>query len=164
MTVAVLPQPSEIDIVINPSDIEMEFKRSSGAGGQHVNTTDSCVRILHKPSGIVAESQMERNQHKNRELAMKSLRAKLYERKLETIIKETKTARKLQIGSAARSEKVRTYNFPQDRITDHRAHINIYHVESFLRGEENLDSLLNMLQDWSRKQSLFEILNKYDST
>ncbi|GIY47218.1 peptide chain release factor 1-like, mitochondrial [Caerostris extrusa] len=130
MTVAVLPQPSEIEVVIHPNDIELEFKRSSGAGGQHVNTTDSCVRIYHKPSGIVTECQMERNQHRNRELAMKSLRAKLYERQLEAIIKETTSSRKLQVGTAGRSEKVRTYNFPQDRITDHRAHLTV-HVATF---------------------------------
>ncbi|CAL1279979.1 unnamed protein product [Larinioides sclopetarius] len=163
MTVAVIPQPSEIDIVIHPNDIELEFKRSGGAGGQHVNTTDSCVRIYHKPSGIVTESQMERNQHRNRELAMKALRAKLYERELQTIIKETTTTRKIQIGTAARSEKVRTYNFAQDRITDHRAHITVHDVQSFLRGEDDFDYFSNMLQQWYNLQSLTEILNKYET-
>ncbi|GBN62566.1 Peptide chain release factor 1-like, mitochondrial [Araneus ventricosus] len=163
MTVAVIPQPSEIDIVIHPSDIELEFKRSGGAGGQHVNTTDSCVRIYHKASGIVTESQMERNQHRNRELAMKALRAKLYERELQAIVKETTTARKIQIGTAARSEKVRTYNFAQDRITDHRAHLTVHDVQSFLRGEDDFDYFSNMLQQWYNLQSLTEILNKYET-
>ncbi|KFM73929.1 Peptide chain release factor 1-like, mitochondrial, partial [Stegodyphus mimosarum] len=149
MTVAVLPQPTEIDIVINPRDLEFEYKHSSGAGGQNVNKTESCVRITHKPSGIVVENQMERSQHRNKEMALKILRAKLYERELENILKETTSNRKLQIGTAARSEKVRTYNFLQDRITDHRAHINIFGVESFFRGEENLDMLLQKLQKWS---------------
>ncbi|GFY54771.1 peptide chain release factor 1-like, mitochondrial [Trichonephila inaurata madagascariensis] len=164
MTVAVLPQPTEIEIVINPNDIELEFKRSGGAGGQHVNTTDSCVRIYHKPSGIVTESQVERNQHRNRELAMKSLRAKLYERQLEAVIKETSSSRKMQIGTAGRSEKVRTYNFVQDRITDHRAHITIHGVQSFLRGEEDFENLSHMIQQWHNIQSLADILNKYNST
>ncbi|XP_054714153.1 peptide chain release factor 1-like, mitochondrial [Uloborus diversus] len=163
MTVAVLPQPSEIDIVIEPKDIELEFKRSSGAGGQHVNTTDSCVRITHKATGIVTESQMERNQHRNRELALKALRAKLYERELQSFTQETKSNRKLQIGTAARSEKVRTYNYPQDRITDHRAHINMFDIELFFQGEEHFDQLLKKLETWNQVQSLHEILNKYDA-
>lgn len=162
MTVAVLPQPADIDIVINPKDIELEFKRSGGPGGQHVNTTDSCVRIYHKPTGLMVESQVERDQHRNRQIAMKSLRAKLYERELESMIKERTLNRKLQIGTAGRSEKIRTYNFAQDRITDHRAHIHLQGIESFFSGEL-LDELLNKLQEWNAVNILMEILSKYES-
>ncbi|GFW50401.1 peptide chain release factor 1-like, mitochondrial [Trichonephila clavipes] len=120
--------------------------------------------IICKPICIVTESQVERNQHRNRELAMKSLRAKLYERQLDAVIKETSSSRKMQIGTAGRSEKVRTYNSVQDRITDHRAHITVHGVQSFLRGEEDFENLSHMIQQWHNIQSLADILNKYNST
>ncbi|KAG8195555.1 hypothetical protein JTE90_002181 [Oedothorax gibbosus] len=160
-TVAVLPQPSEIDIVIRPGDIELEFKNSSGAGGQHVNTTDSCVRIYHKATGLVVESQVSRDQHRNRQVALTSLRAKLYERELMAALKEETLSRKSQVGTAARSEKVRTYNFVQDRITDHRAHVTLHDVQRFLGGEELFDHMSHLLQHWGDTQALQDVLHKY---
>uniref|UniRef100_UPI00398E7C84 peptide chain release factor 1-like, mitochondrial isoform X1 n=1 Tax=Pristiophorus japonicus TaxID=55135 RepID=UPI00398E7C84 len=160
MTVAILPQPTEIDITINPKDLRIETKRASGAGGQHVNTTDSAVRILHIPTGVVAECQQERSQLKNREKTMQMLRAKLYSRKLEEQTSKRHSARKIQIGTKGRSEKIRTYNFPQDRITDHRIGKSLYELRSFMLGEELLDEMVEELKGLADAESLLELLEQ----
>ncbi|XP_075452616.1 peptide chain release factor 1-like, mitochondrial [Ascaphus truei] len=159
MTVAILPQPSEISLKINPKDLRIETKRASGAGGQHVNTTDSAVRIVHIPTGVVSECQQERSQLKNREKAMKVLRAKLYGMKLEEETNKRYNARKIQIGSRGRSEKNRTYNFPQDRVTDHRISKSLYDIEGFMFGEELLDDMIQSLSEYADYESLIEIIS-----
>lgn len=158
MTVAVLPQPTEIELTISPKDLRIETKRASGAGGQHVNTTDSAVRILHIPTGVVAECQQGRSQLKNRERAMQRLRAKLYSMKLEEEISRRQQARRIQIGTRGRSEKIRTYNFPQDRITDHRIGKSLYNLKDFMLGEELLDEMVEELKSLADSECLFEFL------
>ncbi|KAM9345508.1 peptide chain release factor 1-like, mitochondrial [Symphorus nematophorus] len=160
MTVAILPQPTEISFTINPKDLRIETKRASGAGGQHVNTTDSAVRIVHLPTGVVAECQQERSQLKNREKAMKALRAKLYSMKLEEETSKRYNQRKVQIGTKGRSEKIRTYNFAQDRITDHRIGMMVHDIKSFLLGEDLLDEMNSSLQDFSNQETLMELLGE----
>ena len=143
-TVAVLPEAEEVDIEINEStDLRIDYYRASGAGGQHVNTTDSAVRITHLPSGIVVSCQDEKSQHKNKEKAMKILYARVYENELEQQQKELSDERKTQVGTGDRSEKIRTYNFPQSRVTDHRINKTIHQLDSFLDGdiEEMIDDL-----------------------
>ncbi|XP_016298832.1 peptide chain release factor 1-like, mitochondrial isoform X2 [Sinocyclocheilus anshuiensis] len=162
MTVAILPQPTEISFTINPKDLRMETKRASGAGGQHVNTTDSAVRIVHLPTGTVAECQQERSQIKNKETAMTLLRAKLYSARLEEETSKRYLARKLQIGTKGRSEKIRTYNFSQDRITDHRIGKTIHDVHGFLQGEELLEEMIVFLQQFSEQESLMDVLQDSD--
>ena len=143
-TVAVLPVVEDVEIEINPADIKMEVFRSSGAGGQHINKTSSAVRLIHEPSGIVVECQTERSQFQNRENAMKMLRTKLYEIEKSKQDSEISNARKSQVGSGDRSEKIRTYNYPQGRITDHRIGMSIYQMENFLNGDidEMIDNLI----------------------
>ncbi|KAM3932160.1 peptide chain release factor 1-like, mitochondrial [Leptodactylus fuscus] len=158
MTVAILPQPSEINLVINPKDLRIETKRASGAGGQHVNTTDSAVRIVHIPTGIVSECQQERSQIKNKETAMKVLRAKLYNMKLEEQVNKRQNARKIQVGTKGRSEKIRTYNYPQDRVTDHRIGVSVHNIDGFLFGDELLDEMIQALSEFSDYESLLEII------
>uniref|UniRef100_A0A3Q2QDL9 Mitochondrial translation release factor 1 like n=1 Tax=Fundulus heteroclitus TaxID=8078 RepID=A0A3Q2QDL9_FUNHE len=160
MTVAVLPQPTEISFTINPKDLRIETTRASGAGGQHVNTTDSAVRIVHLPTGLVAECQQERSQLKNREKAMKSLRAKLYSMKLEEETSKRYNQRKVQIGTKGRSEKIRTYNYAQDRITDHRISMTVHDVRSFLLGEDLLNEMNSSLQEFSNQEALMELLEE----
>ncbi|XP_041866895.1 peptide chain release factor 1-like, mitochondrial [Melanotaenia boesemani] len=160
MTVAVLPQPTEISFTINPKDLRIETKRASGAGGQHVNTTDSAVRIVHLPTGVVAECQQERSQIKNKEKAMKALRAKLYSMKLEEETSKRYNQRKIQIGTKGRSEKIRTYNFSQDRITDHRIGMTVHDVKSFLLGEDLLDDMNFSLQEFSNQETLLHLLEE----
>ena len=143
-TVAVLPVVEDVEIEINPSDIKMEVFRASGAGGQHVNKTSSAVRLIHEPTGIVVECQTERSQFQNKDNAMKMLRTKLYEIEKEKQDSEISNARKTQVGSGDRSEKIRTYNYPQGRITDHRIGMSIYQMENFLNGDidEMVDNLI----------------------
>lgn len=143
-TVAVLPVVEDVEIEINPADIKMEVFRSSGAGGQHINKTSSAVRLIHEPTGIVVECQTERSQFQNRDNAMKMLRTKLYEIEKEKQDSEVANARKTQVGSGDRSEKIRTYNYPQGRITDHRIGMSIYQMENFLNGDidEMIDNLI----------------------
>ena len=142
-TVAVLPEVEDVEIDINPADIKMEVFRASGAGGQHVNKTSSAVRLIHIPTGMVAECQTERSQVQNREYAMKLLRSRLYEIEKAKQDNEIASTRRSQVGSGERSEKIRTYNYPQGRITDHRIGMNIYQFEDFLNG--NLDELVDNL-------------------
>ena len=143
-TVAVLPVVEDVEIEINPSDIKMEVFRSSGAGGQHINKTSSAVRLIHEPTGIVVECQTERSQFQNRDNAMRMLRTKLYEIEKQKQDSEISNARKSQVGSGDRSEKIRTYNYPQGRITDHRIGMSIYQMENFLNGDldEMIDNLI----------------------
>ncbi|XP_064269431.1 peptide chain release factor 1-like, mitochondrial isoform X1 [Passer domesticus] len=160
MTVAILPQPTEMRLQISPKDLRIETKRASGAGGQHVNTTDSAVRIVHIPTGIVSECQQERSQIRNKEKAMQMLCAKLYNAKLEEETKKRNYARKIQVGTKGRSEKIRTYNFPQDRITDHRISRSVHHVESFMLGEEMLDEMIQTVREYADYESLMEIISE----
>ena len=143
-TVAVLPVVEDVEIEINPADIKMEVFRSSGAGGQHINKTSSAVRLIHEPTGIVVECQTERSQFQNRDNAMKMLRTKLYEIEKQKQDSEIANSRKSQVGSGDRSEKIRTYNYPQGRITDHRIGMSIYQLENFLNGDidEMVDNLI----------------------
>uniref|UniRef100_H3CPS4 Peptide chain release factor 1-like, mitochondrial n=1 Tax=Tetraodon nigroviridis TaxID=99883 RepID=H3CPS4_TETNG len=160
MTVAVLPQPTEISFTINQKDLRIDTKRASGAGGQHVNTTDSAVRIVHLPTGVVAECQQERSQLKNREKAMKALRAKLYSLKLEEETSKRYNQRKIQIGTKGRSEKIRTYNFAQDRITDHRIGMTLHDIKNFLLGEDLLDEMNSSVCEFSNQEALMELLGE----
>ncbi|XP_047459246.1 peptide chain release factor 1-like, mitochondrial [Mugil cephalus] len=160
MTVAVLPQPTEISFTINSKDLRIDTMRASGAGGQHVNTTDSAVRIVHLPTGLVAECQQERSQLKNKEKAMKALRAKLYAMKLEEETSKRFNQRKIQIGTRGRSEKIRTYNFAQDRITDHRIGMTLHDVKGFLLGEDLLEEMNSSLHEFSNQEALIELLEE----
>ncbi len=159
-TVAVLPEAREIDVNIDRQDLEIDTFRASGAGGQHVNMTDSAVRITHEPSGIVVECQDERSQHKNRARAMKILRSRLYEQARQKQQKERRESRRDQVGSGDRSEKIRTYNFPQSRVTDHRIELDLYNLEDILDGD--LDELIDALQKSDKLRKLEEIEEETD--
>ena len=143
-TVAVLPEAEEVDIQINTDDLRVDVFRASGAGGQHVNTTESAVRITHIPSGVVVSMQDEKSQHKNRAKAMTILRSRLYEHQRQTLHDERASDRKSQVGSGDRSERIRTYNFPQGRVTDHRINLTLYKLDKVLNGEA-LDELVEAL-------------------
>jgi peptide chain release factor 1 len=151
-TVAVLPVVDDVQININPADIKLEVFRASGAGGQHVNKTSSAVRLIHIPTGTVAECQTERSQTQNREYAMKLLQSRLYEKERQERDSKLANERKSQIGSGDRSEKIRTYNYPQGRITDHRIGVSIYQMEDFLNG--NLDEMIDNLTAADRAEKL----------
>ena len=151
-TVAVLPVVEDVEIEINPSDIKMDVYRASGAGGQHVNKTSSAVRLTHIPTGIVAECQTERSQLQNREYAMRLLRSRLYEKEQKEQDAKLANERKSQVGTGDRSEKIRTYNYPQGRITDHRIGMSIYQMENFLNGD--LDEMINNLIAADRAEKL----------
>ncbi|PCI38032.1 MAG: peptide chain release factor 1 [Rhodospirillaceae bacterium] len=142
-TVAVLPEAQEVDIKIRTEDLRIDTYRAQGAGGQHVNTTDSAVRIVHNPSGIVVQCQDGRSQHKNKDKAMKMLRSKLYDHQRQELDRERAESRKGQVGSGDRSERIRTYNFPQGRITDHRINLTLHKLDRVLEGD--LDELINAL-------------------
>ncbi len=153
VTVAVLPEADEVDVEINPNDVEIDTYRSSGAGGQHVNKTDSAIRLTHVPSGIVITCQDERSQHKNKDKAFKLLRAKLYDQAQIEQNKEIAQNRKSQVGTGDRSERIRTYNFPQGRVTDHRINLTLYKIEAIMNGEidELIDGLIT--DDQSKRLS-----------
>jgi len=142
-TVAVLPEVQDVEVEINPSDIQVETIKSSGAGGQHVNKTESAIRMIHKPTGIVIECQEERSQFQNRDKAMKLLRAKLYDIKQNEQSEKIARQRRLQIGTGDRSERIRTYNYPQGRVSDHRIGLTLYSLEDFLNG--NIDEMIDAL-------------------
>jgi peptide chain release factor 1 len=151
-TVAVLPEAEDVEIAIDPNDLQIDVYRSSGPGGQSVNTTDSAVRITHKPSGIVVSMQDEKSQLQNRERAMRVLRARLYEHALQEQQQELAADRRAQVGSGERSEKVRTYNFPQGRVTDHRIKLTAHNLDQVLEGE--LDEFTDALSADERRQKL----------
>ena len=143
-TVAVLPEVDEVDFELNPADIEMQVFRSSGAGGQHINKTSSAVRLIHKPTGTVVECQQERSQFQNRDRAMQILRSRLYEEKVREQEEAVTAERRSQVGTGMRNERIRTYNFPQGRLTDHRIGLTLYRLESVMDGdlEEIIDALV----------------------
>ncbi|MDE0589348.1 peptide chain release factor 1 [Halocynthiibacter sp. C4] len=141
-TVAVLPEAEEVDLVINPNDLRIDTMRASGSGGQHVNTTDSAVRITHIPTGIIVVSA-EKSQHRNREIAMQVMRTRLYDMERQKLHDERSADRKSQVGSGDRSERIRTYNFPQGRMTDHRINLTLYKLDQVMAGE--LDEIIDAL-------------------
>ena len=151
---AVLPEAEDIDIDINPNDIRIDVFRSSGNGGQSVNTTDSAVRITHIPTGMVVSCQDEKSQHKNRDKAMKILKTRLYDKMISEQHSEIAEARRSQVGTGDRSERIRTYNFPQGRVTDHRINVTTHRLENFLNGDidEMIDSLITTDQAEKLKQ------------
>lgn len=143
VTVAVLVEADEVELEINPTDLKIDVFRASGAGGQHINKTESAVRITHLPTGVVVECQDERSQYKNKDRAMKILRSRLYESMLEEQNEKIASERRSQVGTGNRSERIRTYNFPENRLTDHRIGLTIYRLESILNG--NLDEVIDAL-------------------
>lgn len=159
-TVAVLMEPDEVEIEINPADLKVDTYRASGAGGQHVNKTESAIRITHEPSGVVVECQDERSQHQNKAKAMRILRAKLHEKMLQDQQDEMSENRRNMVGSGDRSERIRTYNFPQNRITDHRASLTIYKLD--LISEGAMELLFDPLHEQMRAMDLEKLGEKYE--
>ena len=151
-TVAVLPEMEEVDVQINPADVEMQVYRASGAGGQHVNKTSSAVRLIHKPSGIVVACQEERSQLQNREKCMRLLASKLYEIEQERIESAQTGLRRSQVGTGMRNERIRTYNFPQGRVTEHRVGLTLYRIDSVMDGD--IDEIINALATADQAEKL----------
>jgi peptide chain release factor 1 len=154
VTVAIMPEADEVDIQVNPADIEMDTMRSTGSGGQSVNTTDSAVRLTHKPTGLVVKCQQEKSQLKNRNMAMRMLRAKLFEMEIEKQKNARDATRKSQVGTGDRSEKIRTYNFPQDRLTDHRVNYTRHNLPAVMDGD--VDDLLEACRTFYAAEALRE--------
>ena len=152
VTVAILPEVEEVEVEINPGDLQIDTFRSSGAGGQHINKTESAIRITHLPTGMVVECQDERSQFKNKDKAMKILRSRLYEKKQQEQTDKIASERKLQVGTGDRSERIRTYNFPQGRVTDHRIGLTLYKLDSVMDGD--LDELLDALITFDQAEKL----------
>ncbi|MDW8272866.1 MAG: peptide chain release factor 1 [Chitinophagales bacterium] len=153
-SVAVLPEADEVDVEINEADIKMDVFRASGAGGQHVNRTESAVRLTHIPTGVVVECQQERSQHKNREMALKMLKTKIYEAAVRKHENEIAARRKTLVSTGDRSAKIRTYNYPQGRVTDHRINMSIYNLDAFMDGE--IDEMLEALAVAEQTEKLKE--------
>jgi peptide chain release factor 1 len=151
-TVAVLPEAEEVDVAIDPNELRIDVYRSSGPGGQSVNTTDSAVRITHLPTGLVVTCQDEKSQHKNKAKALKVLRSRLLDRKIAEQEAERARERRTQVGTGDRSAKIRTYNFPQNRVTDHRIGLTVHGLEDVLRGE--LDDLIAALRLAEQEEKL----------
>ena len=151
-TVAVLPEMEEVDVQINPADIEMQVYRASGAGGQHVDKTSSAVRLIHKPSGIVVACQEERSQVQNREKCMRMLASKLYEQEQQRVESEVTGLRRSQVGTGMRNERIRTYNFPQGRVTEHRVGLTLYKIDSVMDGD--LDEIIDALATADQAEKL----------
>ena len=151
-TVAVLPEAQDVDVQINPADLQIDTYRASGAGGQHVNKTESAIRIIHIPTGTIVECQDERSQHKNKDKAMKILRSRILEAEREKQMSSIADERKSQVGTGDRSERIRTYNYPQGRISDHRIGLTIYKLEQFLNGD--LDEVIDALITYDTAQKL----------
>lgn len=152
VTVAVLPEAEEVEVEINPGDLQVDVFRASGAGGQHVNKTESAIRMTHLPTGIVVECQDERSQFKNREKALKILRSRIYEKKQREADEKMAAQRKLQVGTGDRSERIRTYNYPQSRVSDHRIGLTLYKLDAILDGD--LDELIDALLTASQTEKL----------
>jgi peptide chain release factor 1 len=155
ITVAVIPEVDDVEVDIKPNEIKMDVYRSSGCGGQSVNTTDSAVRLTHIPTGIVVAIQDEKSQHKNRDKAMKVLKARVYEAELQKQLDETSSQRKLQVGSGDRSEKIRTYNFPQNRLTDHRIGLTLYALDDIMNNG-NLNLVIDPLIAHAQTEAIQE--------
>jgi len=153
ITVAVIPEVDDVEVDIKPNDIKMDVYRSSGCGGQSVNTTDSAVRLTHIPTGIVAAIQDEKSQHKNRDKAMKVLKARVYDAYLQEQLDETSAQRKLQVGTGSRSEKIRTYNYPQNRLTDHRIDLTLYSLDRIM-NDGNLKLVLDPLNHHAQTEAI----------
>ncbi len=158
VTVAVLPEADDVEIDINPADLQIDTYRAGGAGGQHVNKTESAIRITHIPTGVVVECQDERSQHKNRDKAMKVLKSRLLEAKQEEHDSEIAAQRRIQVGSGDRSERIRTYNYPQGRLTDHRIGLTLYHLEDNLNGD--IDEIIDALITADRAAKLNNSMEK----
>ncbi|KAI9336882.1 hypothetical protein BD770DRAFT_422632 [Pilaira anomala] len=155
VTVAILPEPTEVDVQIKESDLKIDVYRASGAGGQHVNTTDSAVRMTHIPTGLVVAMQDERSQHKNKAKALKVIKAKVFEQQRLKSQNERRDSRNKQIGTGDRSEKIRTYNYPQSRVTDHRINLTLYELEQIISGEA-LMHVIQPLQEHYLAESLLD--------
>ena len=152
VTVAVLPEAQEVDVEINPADLQIDTYRSSGAGGQHVNKTESAIRITHIPTGTIVECQDERSQHKNKDKAMRILRSKILEAEMQKQMSSIADERKSQVGTGDRSERIRTYNYPQGRLSDHRIGLTVYRLEQILNGD--LDEVIDALITYDTAEKL----------